>query len=87
MKKNITVEYAAIYREGVSITDAQLNLDAGEVFDIETSDAARDFDWYIAEGIIYDCKFYILEKRTEFLSDAIFNEFKMNNPDLCSKTD
>ena len=47
------VEYRSVWEEGVVSTYAQLNLNTGEVTDIETSDEGENYE-HLVEEFIYN---------------------------------
>ena len=52
-KSWINVTYRSEWEEGVVDTEAKLNLDTGEIFDIETSDEGSDYEIHIRDLIYY----------------------------------
>lgn len=80
-KSWINVTYRSEWEEGVVDTEAKLNLDTGEIFDIETSNEGADYEIHIRDLIYYtDNKDISFEYSVE--TDSPFYNYCIDSDDL-----
>ncbi len=79
MNNIINAVFQSIWVEGVVETDCKLNLDTGEIFDIEKSDEGMDYEYYEYSYLIYKGEAYAVDEFDKFdyyLDDGILDELK-----------
>lgn len=86
MKDTVNAIFQTVWCEGIIETNCKLDLDTGEIFDIDVSDDGCDFEYLIDSFLIFeDVEYGISEGGGEFdyyLEANFLDELLLNLPNL-----
>ena len=86
MNNIINALFESVWEEGSVVSNCKLDLDTGEIFDIDVSDDGCDFEYLIDSFLIFeDVEYGISEGGGEFdyyLEANVLDELLLNLPNL-----
>lgn len=84
MKNIVNAEFQTVWIGGIIETNCKLDLDTGEIFDIDVSDDGSDFEHLIDSFLIFEDEAYGISDNGEefeyYLEANILDELLLNLP-------